>query len=148
MSKKHNGISPALAALTTAAMALPGISPTVKAAVAANEPKLSLQHTRYYEDSIPSGDAAPEAGERDRYEIDVLQVQFLYPLNDKLQITTGFVYDDMSGSSPWFVRPDANGDPLVVMSGATIDDTRYDYRVGAQYFGEKFTVSPNIGYSK
>ena len=148
MSKKHNGISPALAALTTAAMALPGISPTVKAAVAANEPKLSLQYTRYDEDSIPSGDAAPEAGERDRYEIDVLQVQFLYPLNDKLQITTGFVYDDMSGSSPWFVRPDANGDPLVVMSGATIDDTRYDYRVGAQYFGEKFTISPNIGYSK
>lgn len=147
MSKKHNGISPALAALTTAAMALPGISPTVKAAVAANEPKLSLQYTRYDEDSIPSGDAAPEAGERDRYEIDVLQVQFLYPLNDKLQITTGFVYDDMSGSSPWFIRPDANGDPLVVMSGATIDDTRYDYTVGAQYFGEKYTVSPNIGYS-
>lgn len=147
MSKKHNGISPALAALTTAAMALPGISPTVKAAVAANEPKLSLQYTRYDEDSIPSGDAAPEAGDRDRYEIDVLQVQFLYPLNDKLQITTGFVYDDMSGSSPWFIRPDANGDPLVVMSGATIDDTRYDYTVGAQYFGEKYTVSPNIGYS-
>ncbi len=147
MSKKHNGISPALAALTTAAMALPGISPTVKAAVAANEPKLSLQYTFYDEDSIPSGDAAPEAGDRDRYEIDVLQVQFLYPLNDKLQITTGFVYDDMSGSSPWFVRPDANGDPLVVMSGATIDDTRYDYSVGAQYFGEKYTVSPNIGYS-
>lgn len=148
MSKKQNGISPALAALTTAAMALPGISPIVKAAVAANEPKLSFQYTRYDEDSIPSGDADPAAGERDRYEIDVLQVQFLYPLNDKLQITTGFVYDDMSGSSPWFVRPDANGDPLVVMSGATIDDTRYDYRVGAQYFGEKFTVSPNIGYSK
>jgi len=147
MSKKHNGISPALAALTTAAMALPGISPTVKAAVAANEPKLSLQYTFYDEDSIPSGDAAPEAGDRDRYEIDVLQVQFLYPLNDKLQITTGFVYDDMSGSSPWFIRPDANGDPLVVMSGATIDDTRYDYTVGAQYFGEKYTVSPNIGYS-
>ncbi len=47
MSKKNNGISPALAALTTAAMALPGISPTVQAAVAANEPKLSLQYTRY-----------------------------------------------------------------------------------------------------
>lgn len=148
MSKKNNGISPALAALTTAAMALPGISSTVSAAVAANEPKLSLQYTRYDEDSIPSGDADPAAGDRDRYEIDVLQVQFLYPLNDKWQITTGFVYDDMSGSSPWYVRPDANGDPLVVMSGATIDDTRYDYRVGAQYFGEKFTVSPNIGYSK
>ncbi|MGH1536713.1 MAG: DUF3570 domain-containing protein [Gammaproteobacteria bacterium] len=148
MSKKQGGLSPALAALTTAAMALPGISPTVKAAVAANEPKLSLQYTRYDEDSIPSGDSDPGAGDRDRYEIDVLQVQFLYPLNDKWQITTGFVYDDMSGSSPWFVRPDANGDPLVVMSGATIDDTRYDYRVGAQYFGEKFTISPNIGYSK
>ncbi|MFK7817069.1 MAG: DUF3570 domain-containing protein [Gammaproteobacteria bacterium] len=148
MSKKNNGISPALAALTTAAMALPGISSTVSAAVAANEPKLSLQLTRYDEDSIPSGDADPNAGDRDRYEIDVLQVQFLYPVNDKFQVTTSFTYDDMSGSSPWFVRPDANGDPLVVMSGATIDDTRYDYRVGAQYFGEKYTVSPSIGYSK
>lgn len=151
MSKKSSGISPALAALTTAAVALPGISTTVQAAVAANEPKLSLQYTRYDEDSIPSGDAAPEAGDRDRYEIDVLQVQFLYPLSDKWQVTTGFVYDDMSGSSPWFIRPtnaDGTGDALVVMSGATIDDTRYDYSVGAQYFGEKFTISPSIGYSK
>ena len=152
MSKKQGSISPALAALTTAAMALPGISPTLKAAVAANEPKLSLQYTRYDEDSIPSGDSDPVAGDRDRYEIDVLQVQFLYPLNDKWQFTTGFVYDDMSGSSPWYVRPtdtvNATGDPLVVMSGATIDDTRYDYSVGAQYFGEKYTISPSVGYSK
>ncbi len=147
MSKKSSGISPALAALTSAAMALPGISSTAKAAVAANEPKLSFAYTRYDEDSIPSGDAAPEAGDRDRYDIDVAQLQFLYPVNDKWQITTGFVYDDMSGSSPWFVRPDANGDPLVVMSGATIDDTRYDFSVGAEYFGEKFTIAPSIGYS-
>ncbi len=74
MSKKNTGISPTLAALTTAAMALPGISSTVNAAVAANEPKLSLQYTRYDEDSIPSGDSDPNAGDRDRYEIDVLQV--------------------------------------------------------------------------
>jgi hypothetical protein len=151
MSKNQSGISPALAALTTAAMALPGISPTVKAAVAANEPKLSIQYTRYDEDSIPSGDADPNTGDRDRYEIDVAQIQFLYPLNDKWQITTNFVYDDMSGSSPWYVRPTdtatATGDPLVVMSGATIDDTRYDVSVGLQYFGEKFTISPSLGYS-
>ena len=151
MSKKQSGISPALAALTTAAMALPGISPTVKAAVAANAPKLSIQYTRYDEDSIPSADADSNTGDRDRYEIDVAQIQFLYPLNDKWQITTGFVYDDMSGSSPWYVRPTdtatGTGDPLVVMSGATIDDTRYDFSVGAQYFGEKFTISPSLGYS-
>jgi len=147
MNKKSNGISPALAALTSAAVALPGISPTVSAAVAANQPKLSFAYTRYDEDSIPSGDAAPEAGERDRYEIDVAQLQFLYPLNDKWQITSGFVYDDLSGSSPWYVRPDASGDPLVVLSGATIDDTRYDFSIGAEYFGEKFTIAPSIGYS-
>ena len=147
MNKKSSGISPALAALTSAAMALPGVSSTVKAAVAANQPKLSFAYTRYDEDSVPSGDAAPEAGDRDRYEIDVAQLQFLYPVSDKWQITTGFVYDDMSGSSPWFIRPDASGDPLVVMSGATIDDTRYDFSVGAEYFGEKFTIAPSIGYS-
>lgn len=147
MNKKSTGLSPALAALTSAAVALPGISPTVNAAVAANQPKLSFAYTRYDEDSIPSGDAAPEAGDRDRYEIDVAQLQFLYPVNDKWQITTGFVYDDMSGSSPWYVRPDDNGDPLVVMSGATIDDTRYDFSIGAEYFGEKFTIAPSIGYS-
>jgi len=74
MSKKQGGISPALAALTTAAVALPGISSTVKAAVAANEPKLSIQYTRYDEDSIPSADADPNTGDRDRYEIDVAQI--------------------------------------------------------------------------
>ena len=147
MHKKPSGISPALAALTTAALALPGISSTAKAAVAANEPKLSFAYTRYDEDSIPSGDAAPEAGDRDRYEIDVAQIQFLYPVSDKWQITTGFVYDDMSGSSPWYIRPAENGDPEVVMSGATIDDTRYDFSVGAEYFGDTFTIAPSIGYS-
>jgi len=42
---------------------------------------------------------------------------------------------------------DGTGDPLVVMSGATIDDSRYDFSLKADYFGEKFTISPNIGYS-
>jgi len=55
MNKKSTGLSPALAALTSAAVALPGISPTVNAAVAANQPKLSFAYTRYDEDSIPSG---------------------------------------------------------------------------------------------
>jgi len=150
MGLKRSGLSPALAALTTAAMTLPGISTIVKAGAVANEPKLSLQYTRYDEDSIPSGNAAPEAGDRDRYEIDVAQIEFLYPINGQWQLTGGFVYDDMSGSSPWFVRPtnaDGTGDPLVVMSGATIDDTRYDFSLKADYFGEKFTISPSIGYS-
>ena len=151
MGKKQGGINPSLAALTSAAMVLPGISSSVKAGVVANEPKLSFQYTRYDEDSIPSGDADPVAGDRDRYDIDVAQVEFLYPLNAQWQITGGFTYDDMSGSSPWYVRPtdtvNAAGDPLVVMSGATIDDTRYDFSLKADYFGEKFTISPGIGFS-
>ena len=152
MGKKQSGLSPTLAALTSAAMALPGISTSAKAAgVVANEPKLSLQYTRYDEDSIPSGDADIAVGDRDRYDIDVAQIEFLYPLNSQWQITGGFTYDDMSGSSPWYVRPTdtvtATGDPLVVMSGATIDDTRYDFTLKADYFGEKFKISPSIGYS-
>ena len=153
MAKNNNGISPTLAALTSAAMTLPGISSTVKAesSVAANAPKYSFAYTRYDEDDIPSKNADPNAGDLDRYEIDVMQVEFLYPINDKWQITSGFVYDDMSGSSPWFVRPtdtiNGEGDPLVVMSGATIDDTRYDYSLKAEYFGEAVKVTPSIGYS-
>ena len=150
MGKKHSGLSPAVAALTSAAMTLPGISSVARAGVPVNNPEVSFQYTRYDEDSIPSDDAAPEAGERDRYEIDVAQVQFIYPINDQWQLSGGFVYDDMSGSSPWFVRPtnaDGTGDPLVVMSGATIDDTRYDFALQAEYFGEKFTIAPSIGFS-
>ncbi len=151
MGKKQSNISPALAALTTAAMTLPGISATVKAGVVANQPKYSFQYSRYDEDDIPKKNADPNAGDLDRYEIDVAQIEFLYPINGKWQITSGFVYDDMSGSSPWFVRPtdtvNGAGDPLVVMSGATIDDTRYDYSLKADYFGEKYTITPSIGYS-
>ena len=47
MGNKHSGISPALAALTSAAMTLPGISSTVKAGVVANQPKYSFQYSRY-----------------------------------------------------------------------------------------------------
>ncbi len=151
MKNKSSGISPTLAALTSAAMTLPGISSSVKAAVAENQPSLSFQYTRYDEDSIPSGDADPNVGDRGRYEIDVAQIEFLYPLNEKWQLNGGFTYDDMSGSSPWYVRPtdtiNATGDPLVVMSGATIDDTRYDFSFGAEYFGDNYTVAPSVGFS-
>ena len=148
MAKKQNGISPTLAALTSAAMTLPGIASKAKAEVGASDPKYSIQYTRYNEDSIPSGDAV--LGDRDRYEIDVVQMEFIYPINDKWQLSSGFIYDDMSGSSPWWIQPDtsnAGNDPQVVLSGATIDDTRYDTRVRLDYFGEKFSIAPSLAYS-
>jgi len=148
MAKKQNGISPTLAALTSAAMTLPGIASKVKAEVGVNDPKYSIQYTRYDEDSIPSGDAV--LGDRDRYEIDVVQMEFVYPISDKWQVSAGFIYDDLSGSSPWWIQPDtssAENDPQVVLSGATIDDTRYDTRVRLDYFGEKFSIAPSLAYS-
>jgi hypothetical protein len=54
----------------------------------------------------------------------------------------------MSGASPWFVTTDPNtGQPVQVMSGATIDDTRYDVLADVDFYMDRGKDTLSAGFS-
>ena len=144
---KNNALSPALAALYSAAFALPIYNKIATAAgTPDNSPSVNVRISKYDEDRLSNGDFSG-IGDRKRYDIEVGQIRVVYPINDTMQLTVDSAYEKMSGASPWFIIPDANGDPVQVMSGATIDDRRFDFNAKLDIFKGNYTISPNIGIS-
>ena len=45
---------------------------------------------------------------------------------DRVGLGIDLTHEAMSGATPWYVTPDENGDPVQVMTGATIDERRTD----------------------
>lgn len=146
-NNKNNTLAPALAALYSAAFALPIYNKVATAAgTPDNSPSVNVRISKYEEDRLSNGDFSG-TGDRERYDIEVGQVRVVYPINDTMQVTVDSAYEKMSGASPWFVIPDANGDPVQVMSGATIDDSRFDFNAKLDIFKGSYTISPNLGIS-
>ena len=147
MQNNKNAISPALAALYSAAFTLPIYNKVAHSAgTPDNSPSINVRVSQYDEDRLSNGDFSG-IGDRERYDIDVGQIRVVYPINDTMQITVDSAYEKMSGASPWFIVPDANGDPVQVMSGATIDDRRFDFNAKLDIFKGNYTITPNIGIS-
>jgi hypothetical protein len=64
-----------------------------------------------------------------------------------MDVGVDFLYEKMSGASPWYVE--ASGTERVqVMSGATIDDTRYDLSADLNYYMEDAKDTFSGGFSK
>jgi len=148
MANNKLNLSPTVAALYSAAFALPVYNKTVEAAGAPdNAPSVSARISKYDEDRLSSSNFSG-LGDQERYDIEVGQVSVVYPINDTVQLTVDSAYETMSGASPWFVQPNANGDPEQVMSGATIDDARFDASAKLDIYKGKYTISPSIGFSK
>ena len=145
---KKNNISPTVAALYTAAFALPVYNKTVTAAGSPDtSPSVSARISTYEEDRL-SGSNFSGIGDQERYDIEVGQVKVVYPINDTMQLTVDSAYEKMSGASPWFITPDATtGEPLQVMSGATIDDERLDASAKLDIYKGAYTISPSVGFS-
>ncbi len=133
-----------LITLSATAFALPGI------ALADSPPlqsTLSYKFSKYQEDDVSRRDAPFSA--LDRYDIDVHQFQLLSPVgrNSLLQIDAN--HESLSGASPWFTSADANGDPIVILSGASgIEDRRSEISISGKYFLENGIVGGSIGYSE
>lgn len=108
--------SKTLFALTQAALALPG--------VAAAEVSADYLFADYEEARLPASDSASGQSSK-RYSVQSHLLRIVAPLRDETLGVT-LTYETMSGASPWFVMPGADGRPLQVMSGATIDEKRVD----------------------
>lgn len=120
------------AALTAAALSLPGIASVAEAADA-QYIDLDTQFSRYEE----SGN---------RMKIDVYQASAMIPVNDRLNFKINGVKDLISGASPIFYKP--QGSKVVqVMSGASIRDERDAVDLNGNYNYGKGIVGLNVGRS-
>ncbi len=127
-------------------MALPGIAGSASAAeVGAQEFRASYGFSYYLEDELDDDVLATGSG--DRYEIEMHQFRLEAPLTGRLGAALDVTYETMSGATPWYVAPDANGDPVQVMTGATIQEERTDTLLTTNYQLSDGTVSSTTGFS-
>ncbi len=134
---KHKApAKPSLSALTAAALALPGLAQA--------QIETDYQYARYEEADLSAGAAAGEV--RERYTIDTHLFRIAAPVGDQA-VVANLTYERLSGASPWYITPGANG-PIVVMSGASIREERKDLQLtwALPLAGADWGVS--VGHSK
>lgn len=123
-----------LAALGSSALALPGLAGPALADAPTDRWSADYGFSLYSEADIAasktaSGQSSP------RYEIQSHQLMLAGPLGERSDWGLDLVHESMSGATPWFVEPDPNGEPLQVMSGATVQEERTDVLLrGNRYY--------------
>jgi len=134
MSGSRRDAHSTLAALTSSALLLPAYQ-GVRADAPPEFTELGVRYSKYEEDNAQAGKTL--FGSRDRYDIDVAQFHLLAPVGDNWSVALDVQWEDMSGASPWFVGLGLDGSPSVVMSGASIEDTRTDVSVTTRYYFDR-----------
>ncbi len=138
--------SRALTALTTSALALPGLVTPARADTPIEQAAASYAFSYYDEDDLDSNKKLPGGGARQRYEVLTHQFEFDLPVSPRMDVGVDFLYEKMSGASPWYVQASGT-ERLQVMSGATIDDTRYDLSADLDYYMEDAKDTFAAGFS-
>lgn len=144
MASRQDDRNKTLAALTSSALLLPAY----QGALADAQPEFTevgMRYSKYEEDDILSRKAF--GGDSERYEIDVAQFHLLAPVADDWSVALDVGWEDMSGASPWFVGQVADESPKVIMSGASIEDTRTEVSVTTRYYYDRGNAGLNYTYS-
>ena len=122
-----------MAALTTAAMSLP--------AFAASQPvesTLSIGVSNYQEADIPPHLVV--GGDNRRYDVNIRQFRLLTPVGREWSLGVDMSQETMSGASPWATVADTDGEPALIMSGATIRDSRTETGLSVTRYGDEHSV--------
>ncbi len=136
--------SSSLIALSTTALALPGIA---NADSPPSQSTISYKVSNYKEDELSRREAP--FGDLDRYDIDVHQFQLVAPIGRNLSVNIDANYESLTGASPWFTSVGLDGNPIVSLSGASgIRDIRSEISIGSRYYLENGSIGGNIGYSE
>lgn len=136
MTKKKTSSSMALQALTSAALALPGL--------ATAQVQTEYLYAQYREADLPASRGGGTASER--YEIDSHRFRLTSPLGTTAA-ALNLTYETLSGASPWFVTPGEDGRPVQVMSGASIREERVDVEATLAYPVGEVALAVSGGYS-
>ena len=133
-------VSP-LIALTSAALALP--------AFAASQPvetELSVRASSYAEDDAPEDRIL--LGSDERYQIEVYQFRLLTPVSRNFSLEVSASHESMSGASPWSSIQGVDGDPSLIMTGATIKDNRTEVGATITRYGENSSFGIGVTHSQ
>ena len=145
MVSRDSDSHPTLLALTSGALLLPAYQ-GARADAPPEFTEIGLRYSRYEEDDISGGKAF--GGSSERYEIDVAQFHLLAPVADNWAFALDVQWEDMSGASPWFVGESGSGDPKVIMSGASIKDSRTEVSVTTRYYFDRGNAGFNYTRSE
>ena len=143
MARRPEDRNATLLALTSSALLLPAY----QGALADAQPEFTevgMRYSKYNEDDITAKKAF---GGSERYDIDVAQFHLLAPVADDWSFAMDVAWEDMSGASPWFVGESKSGDPKVIMSGASIEDTRTEVSGTTRYYFDRGNVGVNYTHS-
>ncbi len=141
MRKKSNN----LLALSAAALVVNGVSHTASANPPDGKTKVDYRYTAYEE-----ADIKPElvaSGSLSRYTIDVHHLKVKTPISGDTEISGYLISETMSGASPWYVRPDAEGYAVQVMSGPTIDESRIEVGADFRSYNDQSESTFSLSYS-
>jgi hypothetical protein len=144
MASRQNDRNPTLLALTSSALLLPAY----QGALADAPPEfteIGVRYSKYDEDDILARKAF--GGDSERYEIDVAQFHLLAPVADDWSVALDVGWEDMSGASPWYVGQIGSDPAKVIMSGASIEDTRTEVSVTTRYYFDRGNGGLNYTYS-
>jgi len=138
-----------LLALTSSALALPGMVSPAAADSPVQEASADYTFSYYKEDNLAPGLwAESQGGSRERYEIFAHQFSLLAPVTSRIDASFDIVFETMSGASPWWVVPgDEPGELLQVMSGATIFEQRVDGQIGVKHYFDRGHIGLTGGVS-
>lgn len=136
MKSKHN----ALAALAAAA----SIPLTAQAEVTPEDQVIAYRYSQYSEDDNPrERTITPETG---RYDIEVHQLRHARPLGEDWYIDGQMQYETLSGASP-LQTYEEDGKSVLVTSGATIDEQRFDLKVSPKRYFDDGSLGGTVAYS-
>ena len=137
--------SPLVRTLGAAVAALPAYQNTY-ADAPPEFTEVGLRYSYYSEDNLSTDNLI--AGARGRYDIDVTQLWIDAPVGSNWSVAVDVQNDSMSGASPWFVGTQIDGQPGVIMSGASIYDNRVEVGATTRYFWADGNAGFNVTHSK
>ena len=130
-----------LIALSTAALSLPAFS-----APQPVETELAIRASAYEEGDLPGHKVL--LGSTDRYEIDIYQFHLLTPVARNWSLSLDASREIMSGASPWGTVKAADGSPGLIMSGATIRESRTEISITANRHFEQYSLGIGLTHSE
>lgn len=139
-----NEKSATLLTITSSALLLPAYQ-IARADAPPDFAEVGVRFSKYEEDDTQAGKTA--GGSSERYEIDVAQFHLLAPIGENWSLALDVQREEMSGASPWFIGASLEGEPEIIMSSASIEDTRTDISVTTRYYYDRGNVGFNYTHS-
>lgn len=130
-----------LLALTSAALSLPAFAATQPV-----ETEVSIMTSSYKEGDVPAHKVS--LGSARRYEIDIHQFYVLTPLGRNWSLAFNTSREIMSGASPWGTVAGVDGKPALIMSGATIRESRTEVSATTHRYFQNGRIGVGFSHSE